>query len=429
VALADQASAAGDTTAEQKKPLTQFFGFPSYRSGPFALGGSGYYSGIEDLMALRNLQGGVNGVMYEWEECETAFETPRGVECYERFKARNVLVPLLSTGMAYALTEQATKENIVLFTAGHGRSDSTNGTVFPFVFNAPCNYWSQTTSKLRFIAERMGGMDKLKGLKIAYLYFDTDSGREIRPALEALAQKFGVVLKSYALPWPATDQKAQWMDIVLKFKADWVLSLNWGLSCTVPLKEAARLNFPMDRIIGYWFCGGEHDVLPAGKSAKGYIAANFHGVGKDYPIIEHIIDKVYGAGKGNVPIDRVGSVYYNRGVFAGIVIDEAIRTAQKKFGVKTLNGKEIQWGLEHLDITPERIKEIGAEGLIMPLKITCKDHEGGGNIKFQQWDGEKWVSISGAIPAMKDLVWERVQESSGKYAKEKGITPRNCSEE
>jgi len=39
---------------------------------------------------------------------------------------------------------------------------------------------------------------------------------------------------------------------------------------------------------------------------------------------------------------------------------------------------------EHLPITAAYIKEIGAEGLISPFTLSCRDHEGGGGVKFQQ---------------------------------------------
>jgi branched-chain amino acid transport system substrate-binding protein len=61
--------------AAEKKP-EQFVGILAYRTGPFAAGGSGFSSGLEDFMALVNMNGGINGkIMYKWEECETAYNT------------------------------------------------------------------------------------------------------------------------------------------------------------------------------------------------------------------------------------------------------------------------------------------------------------------------------------------------------------------
>lgn len=421
VIVAGMIIASGPVLAEE----TQFFGPLIYRTGPFAAGGSGFGSGWEDFMELRNMQGGVNGIKYSWEECETAYNTARGIECYERLKDKMVLVHPLSTGITYALIPKGTKDQKVIFSSGYGRADASDGTVFPWVFTTPTNYWSQNSAKIKFIAKQMGGMDKLNGLKIANLHIDVPYGQETKPILDALAKKYGFEVKHFPVPWPGIDQKAQWMDIVRRYKADWVINRNWGVSCTIPLKEAARLRFPADRILGVWWCGSEEDVLPAGPAAKGYITANWHGVGTDFPLIQEIIDKVYGAMKGHIAFTRVGTVYYNRGIYAGVINEEAMRTAHKKFGVKVLTGEEIRWGMENLNITKERIKELGLEGFMSPVKTSCENHEGGDVVLFQQWDGEKWVKIDELQP-MFDFVRPLIKESAAKYAKEKGITPREC---
>ena len=416
----------GQAPAADEK--TQFMPILAYRTGPFAAGGSGFSSGIEDFMELRNLQGGVNGIKYNWEECETAYNTARGIECYDRLKKNAVLVHPLSTGITYALIPKGTEDDIVIFSSGYGRADASDGSVFPWVFTTPTSYWSQNSAKIKFIGELAGGMDKLKGLKIANLHIDIPYGQETKPILDALAKKFGFTVRHFHVSWPGIDQKAQWMDIVRRFKADYVINRNWGVSCTVPLKEAARLGFPADHIVGVWWCGSEEDVLPAGKAAKGYYSANWHGSGKDFPLIQEIIDKVYGTMKGHIAFTRVGSVYWSRGVWAGVVNEEAILAAQKKFGVKVLTGDEIRWGMEHLNITTERIKELGLEGFMSPIKTSCENHEGGNLVLFQQWDGEKWVPAGTQTP-MNDFIRPMIEESALKYAKEQGITPRDCSKE
>ena len=103
---------------------------------------------------------------------------------------------------------------------------------------------------------------------------------------------------------------------------------------------------------------------------------------------------MYGAGKGHISPQRIGTIYHNRGVIAGIVAAEAIRIAQGKFGNRPLTGEEIRWGIENLDFTAERIRELGAEGLMAPIKISCADHEGGGAVKFQEWTVTNWKEVT-----------------------------------
>ncbi len=428
VAAPVPALAAEEEKADPTKE--QFIPIMTYRTGPFAAGGTGNAGGTLDYFTLLNMRdGGINGIKIVWKECDFGYNTERGVECYERLKSEGLkgapMFQPFSTGVMYALTERSRKDKIPLMMIGYGDSRSTDGRVYPYAFPVVTNYWNQSTAKVVFIAKQRGGLDKLKGLKIVNLHLKHPYGNETIPVWDKMAEKFGFEVTHLAVPWPGIDQKSLWLQI-RKIKPDYVINRNWGVSCTVPLREAARIGYPREQIIGVWWCGSEDDVIPAGDAAKGYITTNFHAVGRDIPVIQEIFDVVFGQMKGNIPASRVGSVYYNRGVATAIIIVETIRLAQSKFGVGPIGGEEMQWAFEHLDLTADRIKELGAEGLVPPLKLSCRDHEGGGTVMFQQWDGDKWVRIATGIKPMREMVLAMVEAGAAKYAKEKGITPRDC---
>ncbi len=407
----------------------QFIPALVYRTGVYAAGGSGFWGGAEDYMALLNLRdGGINGVKLVWEECETAYSPDRGVECYERLKGKGStgagLVHPLSTDITYRLIERATADKIPIISMGYGRTDTTDGRVFPYVFPLVTNYWSQNTAKIRFIGMREGGMEKLAGKKIADLYHDSSYGKETIGILGEQADRYGFEVRHFPIRHPGLNQKATWLEVGRRYKPDWVILRGWGVMTPSALKEAGRVGFPADRIVGGWWSGAEEDVIPAGKAAIGYIAAGFHPAGRDFPVIEEILDIVHGRGRGNISPQRVGTIYHNRGVIAGILSAEAIRTAQARFGKRPLTGEEIRWGIEHLKITPERIQELGAEGLMSPIEVSCFDHEGGGKVRFQQWDGDRWRLVSDWIDPDYALVRPLIEASAASYAAEKGIEPR-----
>jgi branched-chain amino acid transport system substrate-binding protein len=413
----------------------QFVPVLSYRVGPYAAGGSGFYSGYIDYMDMLNKRdGGINGVKFAWEECETEYKNDRGVECYERLKDRGPtgasVVEPLSTGITYALIERATQDKIPVISLAHGRSDASDGRVFPYVFPIITNYWSQNTAKIKFVGQKEGGMDKLKGKKIVNLYHGSAYGKETLPILDVQAQKYGFNLTHIEVPHPGNEQQSQWLQI-RQLKPDWVILRGWGVMNPTALKGAQKIGFPADRIIGAWWSGAEEDVIPAGDAAKGYIAASFHPSGTEFPVIQSIIKHVYSDGKKGALDDprRIGQQYHNRGVIEGILLAEAIRTAQAKFGNKPLTGEQVRWGYENLNVDEKALKRIGATNLLQPMKLSCMDHEGGGAVKFMQWNGQKWNVISDWIPADKELVRAEVEKSAAKYAQEKGINPRNCAEE
>jgi branched-chain amino acid transport system substrate-binding protein len=292
------------------------------------------------------------------------------------------------------------------------------------------NYWSQNTAKIKFIGMKEGGMDKLRGKRIAHLYHDSAYGKETIPILDVQAKKYGFEVTHIAVPHPGNEQQSQWLQ-VRQFKPDWVILRGWGVMNPTALKAAAKVGFPRTKILGVWWAGAEEDVIPAGDAAKGYITAGFNLSGADHVVIKEIQKHVYAKGQGEMEDkSRVGSIYYNRGVQWAIVTTEAVRKAQERFGKgQPMTGEQVRWALENLNIDEKRLKELGAVGFMQPLKLSCLDHEGGGAVKFQQWDGRQWKVISDWIPSDQNLVRPMIEASAAQYAKEKGITPRDCSKE
>jgi branched-chain amino acid transport system substrate-binding protein len=123
----------------------------------------------------------------------------------------------------------------------------------------------------------------------------------------------------------------------------------------------------------------------------------------------------------------VGEVLYNRGLINAVIVVEAIRTAQEMHGQQPLTGEQVRDGLENLDITEERLAELGLTDFTPPIKVTCADHEGDHAMRVQQWDGEKWTFVSEWITPMKDVVRPMIEASAAEYAKQNGIEPRDCA--
>ena len=388
-------------------------------------------NGYLDYLTLLNARdGGINGVKLVWEECETVFDVDRGLECYERLKAKGstgaAAFHPVSTPLVYALIERATHDQIPILTVGYGRSDTADGRVFPYIFPILTTFWSQSTAKIRFIGQRAGGMTQLKGLKIAHVYHDSDYGRETLPILDHQAARYGFTVQHLPVQPPGLDQRATWLRVQVA-QPDWViLRTTGGVMTTASLKAAAQVGFPRDKIIGNWWACSEQSVVPAEETALGYICASFHGTGTAFPLIQDILTYVYAQGKGAGPRSDVGTVMWIRGVLNGLLTTEVIRTAMRKFGHQPLTGAQMQWGLDHLTLTAASLKELGAEGLISPFTLSCRDHEGGGGVKFQQWDGTQWTVLTDWIATDQALVRPLVEVSAAKYAQEKGITPRDC---
>jgi branched-chain amino acid transport system substrate-binding protein len=397
-----------------------------YRTGAYAPNGIPIANGFKDYFTLLNERdGGIGGVKIVHEECETNYNTKTGVECYERLKSKNpLMINPFSTGITYALIPKASVDKIPILSMGYGRTDVAVGSIFPWVFNAPTSYWSQASTFIKFVGSKEGGLDKLKGKKIALVYHNSPYGKEPIPTLEALAKKYGYELELLPVDHPGQEQKATWLK-VRQSKPDWIFLWGWGVMNQVAVKEAAANGFQMDHMIGVWWSGSEADVLPAGDAAKGYLAGTFHAPGKNFKIHEDLKKYVYDKGLGATKWEEVGTVLYNRALVNAMMTTEAIRDAVQKHG-KKITGEDSREGMENLNLTEDRLAKLGFGHMMRPIKISCNDHEGNGSVLIQQWDGKEWKLVSDWIAPMHDVVRPMMEASAKKFADENKITPRQC---
>jgi branched-chain amino acid transport system substrate-binding protein len=396
-----------------------------YRTGAYAPNGVPWADGFVDYLKLVNERdGGVNGIKLAYEECETGYATDRGVECYERLKSKKpVAFSPLSTGITYALTEKAPNDKIVLITAGYGRADSVDGSVFPWNFPVQGTYWDGADILVQHVKKK----GPLKGKKIALVYHDSPYGKEPIPVLEELAKREGFTLLKLPVTHPGVEQKATWLQ-VRQQRPDYVFLWGWGVMNSTAIKEAIAVSYPRLQMFGVWWAAAEPDVEPAEAAAKGYNGlAMGHSAEKDRPIHKDMVKVLYEKGKGTAKSkDEVGSVLYNRGMLSAMITVEAIRKAQEKYGKRVVTGEEVRWGAENLNIDTARIKALGVEGMMVPLKTSCKDHGGAHSARIHTWDGKQWSYTSDMYTSDSKLLGPMIQASAKKYADEKKLAPAPC---
>ncbi len=413
--------AAGPALAELNFPSL------SYRTGPYAASGIPFADGYADYFKLLNERdGGIGGAMTRTPECETAYDTTRGVECYEQLRGENPLVlQPLSTGITYQLIPRMTEDKLPLHTMGYGRTSAADGRSFEWVFNYPGTYWDAASIMVKYLLDENGG--DLSGKTIALVYHNSAFGKEPIRTLEKLAEKHGFTLSLIAIDPPGQEQKSQWLQI-RRERPDYVLMWGWGVMNQVAISEAANMGFPMENFIGVWWSGAEPDVLPAGMGADGYKAINFTGVGTDYPFYADLTQYVLDAGNGAGDGSSVGTVQYNRGIYAAMLAAEAARTAQGIHGTADITPAMMRDGMENLKIDDARLEELGMTGFGPALEISCENHRGPGVGLIQQWDAEakEWVQLTEFMNADEEVVAPLVAEDAAAFRAESGVEERDC---
>jgi branched-chain amino acid transport system substrate-binding protein len=390
----------------------------SYRTGPFAGSGIPIANGIADYLTLLNERdGGIGGVKITVEECEFGYDTKKGVECYESVKNKKpVVLNPYSTGLTLQLIPKAAVDKVPILSMAYGLSASSDGNTFPWIFNPPATYWDGASVFVKYVGQREGGLDKLKGKKIGLVYLDAPYGKEPIPLLEQLAKDYGFELKLY--PVPAAEMQNQsslWLGI-RRDRPDWLYLQSFGAMNPTAIKEAAKNGFPMNHLVGVWWSGNDDDPRPAGADARGFTTLDVNAVGRSFPVIQDIIKYVVDKGKSQAAKEKLGENFYNHGVLNAMLIAEAIRNAQQITGRKVVSGEDVRRGFESLNITEDRLKELGMQDFAAPIHLTCADHNGHHGIFMVEWDGTKWAKASEWIEPMTDKVMPLIEAAARDYA-------------
>jgi len=398
----------------------------TYRTGAFSGSGIPVADGMRDYISMLNARdGGINGAKIVYEECETGYDTRKSVECYEQARSKGTVIYVpWSTGATLAAIPRAHIDKIPILSMAYGLSASAIGETFPWVFNPPLTYWDGASVFIKHAAAQEGGLDKLKGKTIGLVHLDAPFGKEPIPVLETLAKEYGFNLKLY--PVPAAEMQNQssvWLGI-RRDRPDWIYLQGWGAMNPTAVREASRIGFNMNRLVGVWWAGGEDDARPTGAQAKGYKALDWHEVGTNFPVIQDIVKHVVEKGQSQAPKEKVGENLYNRGVYQGMLIAEGIRNAQKLSGKKAITGEDLRRGLETLNMTEARWAELGAPGFAAPIELSCADHNGHNKVYMVEWDGTKWARGSDWIEPMKDKVRPLLEADAKSYAEKNAGWPK-----
>ena len=405
--------------AQAQAQDTMYVPSMTYRTGPFAGGGTPWANGTEDYFNMLNERdGGIGGVKIVVEECETGYDTQKGVECYEATKGKGALAySPLSTGITLALIPKSESDQIPVFSMGYGLSAAAVGEKFPWTFVYPTTYWNQLSSIVKYIEGEEDG--SLEGKKIGFIYLDTAYGLEPIELLDQLAEDKGFEVAKFPVGVKEMQsQSSQWLN-VRRERPDWMIMWGWGAMNATAIKEAKKTRFPLDKFIGNWWAGAHADLDSVGADGEGYLAANFTGIGTDFPALQDVIEYVVEPGNSQSAPEDVGNVLYNRGLFNSVILAEAIRAAQEITGKKVIDGADMRLGFENIDLSEERLAELGLEGFTSPIQGSCEDHEGAGPVFIQQWTGDDWERVSDFITPDTDVTRPMLETAAEQYVADK----------
>ena len=423
-AAAVAACASSLSTSAFAQAKEQFFPLLSYRTGPYAPNGTPWANGKQDYIKMINARdGGINGVKITFEECETGYDRPwcgmlRAPEerpaspcstrnppaspCADR-KAPADKIPLMTLGYGLSVSQTAWLQVELPLWAATGR--------------APTSCCSTSA--------RAGGMDKLKGKKVASC--TTTAVRQRAHPAAARARQDARLRAADAAVTPGVEQRPPGCKCARA--APTTCCCGAGGDELHRPEGSPGHGYPREKMYGVWWAGAEPDVRDVGEGAKGYHALALNGSGQQPKVIQDILKNVHDKGQGTGPKDEVGSVLYTRGVIIQMLSIEAVRRAQERFGKgKVMTGEQVRWGMENLALDQKKLDALGFNNVMRPISTSCADHMGSTWARVQTWDGKKWDVGADWYQADEQILKPMVKAGSEKYLADKKMKRRDAAD-
>ena len=276
----------------------------TYRTGPFAASGIPIANGMHDYLNMLNARdGGIGGAKLIVEECETGYDTKKGVECYEAVKGKHpVVINPYSTGITLQLIPKAAVDKIPILSMAYGLSASADGNDFPVDLQSAGDLLGRRLD-VRQLYRRQGrrlrqaqGQDHRLHLSSTAVMAASRSR-----CCRHLAKDYGFELKLY--PVPAAEMQNQgslWLS-VRRDRPDWMYHV--GLGRHEPDRgQGSRQDRLPDGSLHRHLVVGQRRRCASGRARRprAILSLNFNAVGADFPAIQDIVK--YVVDKGNSQI-------------------------------------------------------------------------------------------------------------------------------
>jgi branched-chain amino acid transport system substrate-binding protein len=145
----------------------------------------------------------------------------------------------------------------------------------------------------------------------------------------------------------------------------------------------------------------------------------------DAPVMADIRKHVVDTGLSLSNETEMQGVFYARGIVISMILVEGIKTAQDHFGTAEIDATQLRWGLENLNVTEERLAELGMSGMVPPFSTSCSNHTGHSGGWMLEWDGAAFAKVSDHLMPNVDGYAALAAEKAAEYAEANAPWPIN----
>ena len=256
-------------------------------SGVFAFAGQGIHAGITDYVKIVNDQGGIKGRKLRYVPEDTAYKVDASVAAFKKITSQNKVNFYYgdSTGFSKTINAELNRAGNILMTGASFATELNDPAKYPAQFMLGPDYTEMFGILLRYIAKEK------PGAKVAFVYSDTEFGRDPIASSRAVAEKLGLKVATEIMTPPGSVDVSTEV-IIAPRRSDYTIFHGYVLA-PIPefVGQGKRMGLKTQYMGTFWTMDNS-TVMQMGEDAEGFMGVMpyryYYDQAADAPMLKKI---------------------------------------------------------------------------------------------------------------------------------------------
>lgn len=339
--LAVHAQAADDIVIGGSIPMT----------GVFAFAGIGINAGIADYVKIVNDAGGIKGRKLRYVPEDTGYKVDASVAAFKKITSQNKVNLYYgdSTGFAKTINPELDRSGQIMMAGASFATELNDPAKYPNQFLVGPDYTEMFGILLKHIAKEK------PGAKVAFVYSDSEFGRDPIEASEAMAKKLGLSVPVKLMTPPGSVDVSTEVIKLRRANPDYTIFHGYVLAPIPEFVQQGKQMGMTSKWMGTFWTMDSSTVMKMGEAGDGFMGVMPYRYYYDTSAKSPMLDKI------RQMRPEYQSTAYTQGFLTAMLFTEAAKRTLD--AGKPLDGKNLKAALN-------TIKDFDTGGLIgVPITI------------------------------------------------------------
>lgn len=320
-------------------------------TGVFAFAGIGIDAGIKDYVKIVNDAGGIHGRKIRYVPEDTGYKVDASVAAFKKITSQNKVNLYYgdSTGFSKTINPELERNGQILMAGASFATEINNPEKYPYQFLVGPDYTEMFGILLRHIAKTK------PGAKVAFVYSDSEFGRDPIDESRALAKKLGLTVAAEIMTPPGSVDVSAEVIKLRRAAPDYTIFHGYVLAPIPEFIIQGRKMGMKSEFMGTFWTMDNSMVMKMGEAAEGFMGVMpfnyYYDTSTKAPMLEKIRQMR----------PEYQSTAYMQGFLTAMLMTEAVKRTLD--AGKPLNGKNLKAALNS-------IKDFDTGGIIgVPITI------------------------------------------------------------